>query len=82
MDLQDVLGLEAEEDISYEDCLHDQELSFVASMECCSVDFNSDLFKSRHTVIMCWFLGHRMLEIKNHFPYKIILSIRRQIQPY
>lgn len=40
-DLQDVLGLEAEEDISYEDCLHDQELSFVASMECCSVDFNS-----------------------------------------
>lgn len=41
MDLQrDALDLMAEEDISYEDGLHDQDLSYVASMECPFADFN------------------------------------------
>lgn len=41
MDLQrDALDLMAEEDISYEDGLHDQELSYVASKECPFADFN------------------------------------------
>lgn len=41
MDLQrDALDLMAEEDISYEDGLHDQELSYVASMECPFADFS------------------------------------------
>lgn len=41
MDLQgDALSLMAEENISYEDGLHDQELSYVARIECPFADFN------------------------------------------
>lgn len=39
-DLQDVLDVMAEEEISYKDGLHDQELSYVASMECPFADFS------------------------------------------